>query len=132
MDAVDRLADDVLGRCPDVAILATSREPLAIAGEILWRVPSLTMPPDDRAINEASSAGDAVTMFCERARAVDAGFTLNAGNAAAVARICRRVDGIPLAMELAAARIRVLSVEQVADRLDDCFRLLSVGPRTAA
>ena len=132
VDAVARLADAVLVRCPDVAVLATSREPLAIAGEILWRVPSLTMPPDDRAINEASSAGDAVSLFCERARAVDAGFTLNADNAAAVARICRRVDGIPLAMELAAARIRVLSVEQVADRLDDCFRLLSVGPRTAA
>lgn len=132
VDAVARLADAVLARCPDVAVLATSREPLAIAGEILWRVPSLTTPPDDRAIDEASSAGDAVTLFCERARAVDAGFTLNAGNAAAVARICRRVDGIPLAMELAAARIRVLSADQVADRLDDCFRLLSVGPRTAA
>jgi predicted ATPase/class 3 adenylate cyclase len=132
VDAVARLADAILARCPDVAVLATSREPLAIAGEILWRVPSLTMPPEDGAMTEASSAGDAVTLFCERARAVDAGFTLDADNAAAVARICRRVDGIPLAMELAAARIRVLSVDQVADRLDDCFRVLSVGPRTAA
>ena len=131
VDAVARLAGSVLARCPDVAVLATSREPLGIGGEILWRVPSLTMPPEDGAITEAS-AGDAVTLFCERARAVDAGFTLDAGNVAAVARICRRVDGIPLAMELAAARIGVLSVEQVADRLDDCFRLLSVGPRTAA
>ncbi|MGH9005656.1 MAG: ATP-binding protein, partial [Acidimicrobiia bacterium] len=70
--------------------------------------------------------------FCERGRAVDADFALSIDNAPAVARICRRLDGIPLAMELAAARIGVLSAEQVADRLDDCFRLLSVGPRTAA
>ena len=89
-------------------------------------------PPADADGAGVLPSGDAVTLFCERARAVDAGFTLSADNAAAVARICRRLDGIPLAMELAAARIGVLSADQVADRLDDCFRLLSVGPRTAA
>src|SRR6185436_10634264 len=90
------------------------------------------MPGADGPVIDAMPGGDAVTLFCERARAVDADFVLSPENAAAVARICRRLDGIPLAMELAAARIRVLSPDQVADRLDDCFRLLSVGPRTAA
>jgi len=132
IDAVARVADAVLARCPDVAVLATSREPLAIAGEILWRVPPLTMPDADTETGGTMPSGDAVTLFCERARAVDADFTLHADNASAVARICRRLDGIPLAMELAAARIGVLTAAQVADRLEDCFRLLSVGPRTAA
>ncbi|MCA1842270.1 MAG: AAA family ATPase, partial [Actinobacteria bacterium] len=130
IDAVARLGDNVLARCPDVAVLATSREPLGITGEILWRVPPLAMPAADPETGSIPS-GDAVTLFCERARAVEAGFTLNADNAGAVARICRRLDGIPLAMELAAARIGLLSPEQLADRLDDCFRLLSAGPRTA-
>jgi predicted ATPase len=132
IDSVARLADAVLARCPDIAILATSREPLAVGGEILWRVPSLAMPLDDAPVGDAGSGGDAVSLFCERARAVDADFVLNTDNATAVTRICRRLDGIPLAVELAAARIRVLSVDQIADRLDDCFRILSVGPRTAA
>jgi non-specific serine/threonine protein kinase len=132
VDAVARLSDAVLGRCPEVAVLATSREPLAIGGEILWRVPSLAMPPGDSEMIGTLPGGDAVTLFCERARAVDADFALSADNAAAVARICRRLDGIPLAMELAAARLGVLSADQVADRLDDCFRVLSAGPRTAA
>ncbi|HKY76967.1 MAG TPA: hypothetical protein VJS45_12555, partial [Acidimicrobiia bacterium] len=132
VDAVARLAGAVLGRCPDVAVLATSREPLAVGGEILWRVPSLTMPPADTPIGDARSGGDAATLFLERARAVDANFAVTAENAAAVGRICRRLDGIPLAMELAAARIGVLGVDQIADRLDDCFRLLGAGPRTAA
>ncbi|MGH9012189.1 MAG: ATP-binding protein, partial [Acidimicrobiia bacterium] len=131
VDSVARLADAVLARCPDVAVLATSREPLAVGGEVLWRVPSLTMPPDDAPVG-AGPGGDAVGLFCERARAVDSDFALDVDNAAAVNRICRRLDGIPLAMELAAARIGVLSADQIADRLDDCFRLLSVGPRTAA
>lgn len=132
VDAVARLGDALLVRCPDVAVLATSREPLAIGGEILWRVPPLTMPPAEAETAGAVPRGDAVSLFCERARAVDAGFTLDGENAPAVARICRRLDGIPLAMELAAARIGVLSPDQVADRLDDCFRVLSAGPRTAA
>jgi len=132
IDAVARLADAVLARCPDVAVLATSREPLGVGGEVLWRVPALPVPPDTAGPGDALPSGDAVTLFCERARAVDGAFTLTADNAAGVARICRRLDGIPLAMELAAARIGVLSADQVADRLDDCFRLLSVGPRTAA
>ena len=132
IDAVARLADAMLAQCPDIAVLATSREPLAIGGEILWRVPPLAMPTADTEAARALPGGDAVSLFCERARAVDAGFTLTTDNALAVARICRRLDGIPLAMELAAARIGVLSPDQVADRLDDSFRVLSVGPRTAA
>ena len=132
INAVARLGDAILARCPDVAVLATSREPLAIRGEILWRVPPLAMPSSEAETAGAVPGGDAVTLFCERARAVDAAFVLDSDNAAAVARICRRLDGIPLAMELAAARIGVLTADQVADRLDDCFRLLSAGPRTAA
>src|SRR5581483_8510548 len=136
IDAVARLVDSLLPRCPDVAVLATSREPLGVGGAVLWRVPSLPLPPDPAPAGRNGEAGplpggDAVAFFCERARAVDSTFTLTAGNAAGVARICRRLDGIPLALELAAARIGVLSPDQVADRLDDCFRLLSVGPRTA-
>lgn len=132
IDAVARLADAILARCPDVAVLATSREPLAITGEIIWRLPTLALPSAEPETVGALPSSDAVTLFCERARAVDPDFRLDLDNAAAVVRICRRLDGIPLAMELAAARIGVLTADQVADRLDDCFRLLSVGPRTAA
>jgi predicted ATPase/class 3 adenylate cyclase len=132
IEAMARLGDAILARCPDVAVLATSREPLAVSGEILWRVPPLAMATADGETSGTMPSGDAVTLFCDRARAVDADFTLHADNAAAVARICRRLDGIPLAMELAAARIGVLTADQVADRLDDTFHLLSVGPRTAS
>ena len=85
IDAVARLADAILAQCPDIAVLATSREPLAIGGEILWRVPPLAMPTADTEASHALPGGDAVSLFCERARAVDAGFTLNADNASAVA-----------------------------------------------
>jgi non-specific serine/threonine protein kinase len=131
VDVAARICDELLVRCPAVAVLATSREPLAISGEILWRVPPLPVPAADAETTGAGPGGDAVALFCERARGVEAEFVLNRDNAAAVARICRRLDGIPLAMELAAARIGVLTADQVADRLDDTFRLLSVGPRTA-
>jgi predicted ATPase/class 3 adenylate cyclase len=131
VDSVATLCEAILRRCPEVVVLTTSREPLAVGGEVVWRVPPLGLPPADHR-PEALSASDAVTLFCERARAADAEFDLTANNAPAVGRICRRLDGIPLAIELAASRVRVLSPDQIADRLDDRFRFLSAGPRTAS
>jgi predicted ATPase/DNA-binding SARP family transcriptional activator len=130
IDAAAALADRLLAAAPGVRILATSREPLAITGETLCPVASLAMPPDDA--DAATAVGHAsVQLFAERARAVRPGFRVGEDNAAAVVRICRALDGIPLAIELAAARLRALSVDQVADRLDDRFRLLSNGSRAA-
>jgi predicted ATPase/class 3 adenylate cyclase len=130
LDSVAIVCETVLRRCPDVVVLTTSREPLAITGEMVWRVPTLGLPPPDDPF-ETLQTSDAVSLFCERAGAADVSFRLTAENASAVARICRRLDGIPLALELAAARIRVLSPDQIADRLDDRFRFLSAGSRTA-
>ena len=108
-------AESILRGCPNTSILATSREPLGIPGEQTWLVPPLAEP-------------DAVQLFLERARSVDPAFRLD--DQRAVAQICNRLDGIPLAIELAAARVKVLSVEQIANRLDQAFRLLSSGSRT--
>jgi predicted ATPase/DNA-binding SARP family transcriptional activator len=116
IDDVARLAERILRACPETTILATSREPLAIAGERTWLVPPLANP-------------DAVKLFAERARAVLPVFALEAHNTHAVEIICARLDGIPLAIELAAARVKVLAVWQIADRLNDAFRLLSAGSR---
>jgi predicted ATPase/DNA-binding SARP family transcriptional activator len=116
--AAAELARALLGRCPQLRILATSREPLGVAGERVWPVPPIA--PDD-----------AVRLFAERATAVDPAFALNGGNAEAVAEICRRLDGIPLAIELAAARVRVLTPAQIAARLEDRFAILTGGARTA-
>jgi predicted ATPase len=131
-EACARLADRLLASAPDLRVLATSREPLAIQGEVLWRVPSLDAP-DLRfdATPEALSHFSAVRLFLERAQAVRLTFGLTADNALAVAQVCSRLDGIPLAIELAAARVRVLSAEQVAARLVDSFELLTGGSRTA-
>jgi predicted ATPase/DNA-binding SARP family transcriptional activator len=131
VEAAARLAHTVLVRCPDVTVLATSREVLGVPGEVVWNVPPLSMPPDEAAGVEDLARSDAVALFCERARAAQSGFGLSDANAAAVARICRRLDGIPLGLELAAAKIRVLGAHQVAERLDDRFRLLTGGSRTA-
>jgi non-specific serine/threonine protein kinase len=122
------LCEVLLGRCPDLRILATSREALDVPGELAWRVPSLSLPPAEVADGD-DLTGDAVALFCHRARAVDPEFRLGADNAHAVARICRRLDGIPLALELAAARLRMLRPDQVAQRLDDRFGLLTGGGR---
>ncbi len=132
IEAVAVLCDAILQRGPAVAVLCTSREALAIGGEIAWRVPPLALPPTEDDALHAVLGGDAMSLFSERARAADPEFAITPDNASAVTRICRRLDGIPLALELAAARIRVLSPDQVADRLDDRFRLLKVGSRTAA
>jgi predicted ATPase/DNA-binding SARP family transcriptional activator len=130
IEAAARLAKSVLTRCPDVTVLATSREVLGVPGEVMWTVPPLSMPPDEAASVEELVGSDAVTLFCERARLARPGFGVSDANAAAVGRICRRVDGIPLGLELAAGKIRVLGAHQVAERLDDRFRLLTGGART--
>jgi predicted ATPase/DNA-binding NarL/FixJ family response regulator len=133
VEACAALAGALLPSCPKLRILATSREALGIAGESVWLVPSLSLPDDPQRLPPAEElvCYEAVRLFVERAEAVSSGFGLTEGNAAAVARVCRRLDGIPLAIELAAARAKVLSVEQIAGRLDDSFRLLTGGDRVA-
>lgn len=128
-----RLADRLLRACPRLQMLATSRRPLGVDGEITWRVPSLSLPDPTQFLGTDEVAGfEAVRLFIERARLVRPGFALEDRNAAALAEICRGLDGIPLAIELAAARINVLSVEQIANRLQDRFRLLIGTHRTGA
>jgi predicted ATPase/DNA-binding XRE family transcriptional regulator len=132
LDACAGLADALLRAGPRVRILATSREALGIAGESSWRVPSLALPEDaPPASSDALLSSDAVQLFVERARAALPHFALTARNAQAVAQVCRRLDGLPLAIELAAARVRGLAVEQLAARLDQRFQLLTGGSRTA-
>jgi predicted ATPase/DNA-binding XRE family transcriptional regulator len=125
------LAGCILQSCLHVRILATSREALDVVGEQTYRVPSLAVPPES--IRSATDAipYDGVTLFVDRALAVDASFVLADDNARDVAEICRRLDGIPLAIELAAARVKTLSPRQIAQRLDQRFRLLSGGDRRA-
>ena len=131
VDDVAWLAGRVLGRAPGVRILATSREPLGVTGETLCPVPSLPLPPEGTPAQEAAQYA-AVALFTDRAAAVRPGFSLGPATVAAVIRICTALDGVPLAIELAAARLRALTADQVADRLDDRFRLLSVSSRGAA
>ncbi len=116
--ACAELSQRILESCARVRILATSREPLQLPGEVTWRVPSLPLPT-------------ATTLFGERARAAAPDFQFSDQNADAIAQICRRLDGMPLAIELAAARVRALSPTQIAQRLDDRFVLLTSGVRTA-
>ena len=132
VDACAQLAESMLHHCPRLQILATSRERLNIPGEQAWPVPALTLPAADQgdALVELQRS-EAVQLFVERAAATLPTFHLNSDNAGAVARVCRQLDGIPLAIELAAARVKVLAVQQMAERLDDRFRLLTSGSRTA-
>jgi predicted ATPase len=126
------LADALLRSAPRLTILATSREPLRVPGEVVFRVPSLAIPdPDAAEVPEALLSYEAVRLFVERAGAVSPGFRLDESNAGAVARICHRLDGLPLALELAAARTDALAADALAERLDDRFRLLRAGSRTA-
>jgi predicted ATPase/DNA-binding CsgD family transcriptional regulator/Tfp pilus assembly protein PilF len=120
----------LLARCPWLRIVATSREPLRVRGETVWRVQPLDLPPDD-ALGEELAGHEAIRLFAARAAGARPGFTLTAENSASVARLCRTLDGIPLGIELSAARVRALSVEQIADRLRDRFQLLDSGDRTA-
>ena len=142
--AAAALADQILAGCPDVRVLVTSREPLRIPGESLWPVAPLPVPPalgplpGEQAPDGNGTGTDgsrvagyaAVRLLADRAAAVRPGFTLNETNAGDVARICRALDGMPLAIELAAARLRTLSATQLAERLDARFELLTGGSRT--
>ncbi len=132
LSACTALAACLLAACPNLRLLTTTRQALGLTGEAVWAVPSLSVPSlQDGVTVDAVARAEAVQLFVERADAVLTGFTLTAGNAQAVAHVCRRLDGIPLAIELAAARVRMLSPEQIAGRLDDRFRLLTQGSRTA-
>ena len=132
LPAAAALADGLLRACPALRVLATSREGLGAVGETLYPVPSLSVPDPERlpAVGELTRS-EGIRLFTERATAVMPAFTLTERNARAVAEICRRLDGIPLAIELAATRVKAMSVEQIASRLDDRFRLLTGGGRTA-
>ena len=133
VDGCAVLADTLLRACPELEILATSREPLRVAGESSWPVPSLSLPDSGERLPGAELMRyEAVGLFVERAKAVDSGFALTDRNAAAVARLCRGLDGIPLAIELAAARVRVLTAEQISEKLEDPLGLLTTGGRSAA
>jgi predicted ATPase/DNA-binding SARP family transcriptional activator/class 3 adenylate cyclase len=131
LDETARLADDILRSCPRTKLLATSREALKVPGELTWPVPPLSLPDPEGDPLAAAAASDAMALFYDRAAAVDPEFRPSPDNAAAVVRICRRLDGIPLALELAAARVRLLSADELAERLDDRFHILTGGSRTA-
>ncbi|HEY4919912.1 MAG TPA: winged helix-turn-helix domain-containing protein [Xanthobacteraceae bacterium] len=127
-----RIVERLLRHCPRICVLASSREALGLTGESVFRVPSLPTPDPD-ALLTARAAGEypAVRLFAERATALGVDFALTDDNAATVGAICRRLDGLPLAIELAAPRLKVMSLPQLARGLDERFRLLTAGPRTA-
>jgi predicted ATPase len=132
VDACAELADALLHACPLLTILATSREVLNIAGEAVWPVPPLLVPAQATTWSpDVLLRLEAVRLFVERARTAVPAFALSDANAAAVAEVCTRLDGLPLAIELAAARVRLLGPDQIAARLGDRFRLLTGGARTA-
>jgi predicted ATPase/DNA-binding CsgD family transcriptional regulator len=132
IEAVAGLADRLLDSCPRVRILATSREALGVEGETRWLVPPLSVPERGHTLTrEELEAYESVRLFVERARGRDPYFSLKPKNAIAVAEICRRLEGIPLAVELAAARVGTLSLVQIAQRLTDSLKLLTGGVRTA-
>ena len=125
-------AEQLLAACPKLKILATSIEALGLINETTWQVPSLPLPETQGSLSLKELQGFAsIKLFVERASIAKTGFTLNEKNAPSVAQICHRLDGIPLAIELAAARIKMLSVDEIAARLDDRFSLLTSGSRTA-
>ncbi|MBP2320987.1 putative ATPase/DNA-binding SARP family transcriptional activator [Kibdelosporangium banguiense] len=130
IDAAAALAERLLGECPRLRILATSREPLNITGEALWPVEPLALPPDNSDIGTAMSS-DAVRLLSDRASAMRPGFVVDEQTVEDVVRICRALDGMPLALELAAVRLRTMTPAQVASRLDDRFQLLTGGSRVA-
>jgi predicted ATPase len=132
LDACARLAAALLRTCPDVVVLATSREPLRVGGEVTWRTPSLALP-DLQALPPLARLAEleSIRLFVERACDAAPWFVLDATTAPAVAEICVRLDGMPLALELAAARTSALAPAQIASRLDDALRVLGRGSRTA-
>ncbi|HET7012867.1 MAG TPA: BTAD domain-containing putative transcriptional regulator [Streptosporangiaceae bacterium] len=130
IESAAAFAHRVLGECPRLRILATSREPLGITGEALWPAEPLALPEEDARPGEIESS-PAVQLLLDRAGAVRRNLAVDPRALATMARVCRALDGMPLAIELAAARLRTMSVEQLASRLDDRFRLLTSGSRTA-
>ena len=132
IDSVARFVDALLNSCPNLSVVATSRESLNVEGELNWLVPSLSVPSLVQSPRPGELAGyESVRLFVERARHRNPAFSLTPENAPAVAMICERLDRIPLAIELAAARVG-LSVEEIAVRLDDSLRILTTGSRTAS
>lgn len=132
LPACAQVTAQLLPACANLRMLATSQEPLGVTGELTFRVPSLSMPdPQNLPSPEHLTEYEAVRLFVDRAAHTKPGFALTAANAPAVAAVCHRLDGIPLALELAAARVKVISVEEIAARLDDRFRILTGGGRTA-
>jgi predicted ATPase/DNA-binding SARP family transcriptional activator/DNA-binding CsgD family transcriptional regulator len=131
VDGAARLAGVLLSACPHLKILATSREPLGVPGEAVWTVPPLSLPDADGEFTVENLMGcEAVRLFVDRARSRLPAFELTPENAASTASVCRKLDGIPLAIELACARMGALAVEQVAERLEDSLKLLTGGART--
>ena len=132
IEACAQISETLLHACPKLRVLASSREALGIAGEVAYRVPSLNVPdPAHIPPLDQLEKLDSIRLFVERAATAKPGFTLTSDNASSLAQICFRLDGIPLAIELAASRVKVLTPEQIASRLDDRFRLLTGGSRTA-
>jgi predicted ATPase/DNA-binding SARP family transcriptional activator len=134
LTACAELVEALLSRSPALRVLATSRQSLGVAGEVAWQLPGLSVPPAPAtalSTPEALLQFEAVRLFVERARGAAPSISLTARRARSVGEVCRRLDGIPLAIELAAARLKALSAEEIAARLDDAFRLLTSGSRTA-
>ena len=132
IDSAARLLDKLLDSCPRLRVLATSRESLGMAGEVRWPIPALSVPDAQHSSTVGELEGyESARLFVERASDRRPGFALTPDNAEGIAQICRRLDGIPLAMELAAARVGMLSVEQICDRLNESLKLLVGGGRTA-
>jgi len=129
LGACAELVEHLLRGCHDLRVLATSRVPLNVAGEVVYRVPPLQLPADDHL--ETLATSEAGRLFAERAKAANAAFALNSANAAHVAEICRRLDGLPLAIELAAARVAAFAPADIASRLHDAFNILTGGTRTS-
>jgi predicted ATPase/DNA-binding SARP family transcriptional activator len=126
-----KTAEAIVTRCPQVRLLATSREPLGISGETIHRVPPLSLPPPGDAGPETAKSSDAVALFLDRAQAQGTGLPVDEQTAPLLVSVCARLDGLPLAIELAAARLRSMSLNSLHDRLDQRFRLLTGGSRTA-
>ncbi|HEX6288527.1 MAG TPA: tetratricopeptide repeat protein, partial [Herpetosiphonaceae bacterium] len=132
LDACAQLADGLLRRCEKLSVLITSREHLGVAGELAYRVPSLSLPdPQQEVTLETIAASEAARLFIDRARLQQPQFDVTPGNAAVLAAVCRRLDGIALALELAAPRVRSMSMQELSQRLDDRFGMLQQGARVA-
>ena len=130
IEACAKISDELLHHCPNLKIIASSREALGIDGETIYRVPSLSLPDNGTSITSLLDF-EATRLFTERAGKANAHFILTKENALYVTQICERLDGIPLAIELAAARVKLFTPQQIAERLDDRFKLLTGGSRTA-